>query len=582
MFANRAQVGLWHEFLPHLMAQKARVLTAYAFSITGLLLALAVPWPLKFLIDGVLQQQSLPPALASMSAPVQVFLLASMMFVLAMLAATVLAFDKVTHARVREQFAFTLRDDALQGIQRLSRSSQLSERSGELVMRLLGDVSQVSRLFCKTAPLVTKHIFTALATLIAVTMISLPLGIVALVMATALAFLIIHFGPALSRAASQKRALEGQLAGLTHEIIKGIEHVQAMALEHQTRVAYLDNAAKSLHAGVEEIRVAVSLERASQILAGLSIALIAGIGGYMVVLESMSLGTLTVCLAYVTQLLKPIEKINEIAASISRSLVRARRLQDLFQAEIVEADFDGTTMPTRIRLIECQNLSYRYPQNAQDTIRGLTHRFEQGQCTAIVGASGSGKSTLLRLLMRLESPTGGQITVNGITHKEIQTYALRSQFAVLLQQSHLFAGSMREILSELRSEASDTDLENALRDVGLNDLVRSLPLGLDTQVDEAGNRISGGQRTRLLLARALVSQRPVLILDEPFANIDEESKRIVIQRLAAVKRDIILIVVTHEKELLAIADCVLCVENILPKEDSRGDVAGENLVEVPC
>jgi len=134
---------------------------------------------------------------------------------------------------------------------------------------------------------------------------------------------------------------------------------------------------------------------------------------------------------------------------------------------------------------------------------------------------------------------------------------LRSQIDVLLQDAHLFAGSIREILTELQANADDQRLRQVLAEVRLLEMVDALPQGLDTAIDETGSKISGGQRARLLLARALLSGRPVLILDEPFANLDAESRRIIQRRIAIAKRDHIVIIVSHEKALTDVADHVL-------------------------
>lgn len=546
--------------------QKGRVFGAYAFSLTGVLLALALPWPLKYLIDDVLQGQATHEILKVLTPVEQVALLACSMLVLASLAAIVLSMDKLQHARVVEHFSYKLRDDLVQQLHRLSRCSRQAERAGELSMRLTSDAHQVSRLFCKTTPMAAKHLLMSVAALVSIALINTMMGLIALVMATAFTLLVRHYGPALSNAATRRRVLEGQVAGITQETINAIEHVQAMALEQRSRSLYLRDAASSLRAGVEEVRVAVSLERSSQLMAGFTLALVAGVGGVAVVGGQLSLGTLTVCLAYVAQLLKPIEKINDIASSMSRGLVRAEQLEDLFRTETTSMFASGRLDPGRILSLECRNLGYCYAESQRSTISGFNHVFRQGECTALIGSSGSGKSTLLRLLLRLQAPTEGTLSVNGFDYNDVDSTLLRSQFAVLLQDPHLFAGTVREILTELTPDASDSQLRAVLEEVDLWRLIDALPGGLDAPMDEAGMRISGGQRTRLLLARALVSKRPVLMLDEPLANIDTASRRIISRQLGIAKRTRILIVVTHDQDFLEIADHVICTADFLQAE----------------
>jgi len=543
--------------MPYLTRQKSRVTIAYTVSLIGVLLTLLLPWPLKFMIDNVLTGEDSLPLLQSMPLQQQVIVLAGGIVLLATLAAITLGIDKVLHAAVRERFSYTLRDDLLQRLFNLSRFRRQQEMSGELTMRLVSDAQLVSRLFCKTLPLALKHAATAIFTLVSIMLLSVPLGLTALLLAAVLSAVVLYFGPQLSRAAAEKRSREGKVAALTQETVKGIEHVQAMALERRSRDRYLLRAAQSLGAGVREVRVAVRLERSAQVIAGFALASVAGVGGIAVAAGKMSLGTLTVCLAYVTQLLKPIEKLNDIATSMSRGLVRAERIHELLRDEPAARAARPGLDPGLIERIDCVDLCYRYPGNTENTVAGLNHSFRRGECTAVTGASGCGKSTLLRIILQLQTPTCGQITVNGHDYRSVDNEFLRTQFAVLLQDAHLFAGTVREILTELKPGVAVHQLRQALADVDLLDLVDAMPDGIDTPIDESGGRISGGQRARLLLARALVSERPVLALDEPFANIDAESRHIILQSLMRAKQDRIVIVVSHESGSRSIADSVL-------------------------
>ncbi len=547
-------------FAPHLTSQMPRVVLAYATSAIAVLLTLTLPWPLKFLIDDVLTDTSSLTALGFLTRTEQTLILAGAIAILAALTAVFISIEKVLHARIRERFGLTLRDRLIRHIYRLSIFSRQRERSGELTMRLVGDVQLTSRLFCKTLPVALKHIVTAIFTLAVTFYISVTIGGIALLMAVLLGSLVIWFGPKLTRAAKDKRQWEGSAAALAQEMINGIEHIQAMALENQSRKRYMQLTTASLDAGVAEVRVSVRMERAAQIFAGSAVALVAGIGGLMVLNQQLSLGTLTVCIAYMTQLLKPIEKINEIATSVSRGLVRTQRLAAILDAEVSITEAGNAVPDADIAAIYCIDVGYRYPDAVGPVIENFHHVFRRGECTALVGPSGSGKSTILRLMLRIVDPCNGYLSANKTDYASLDPTLLRSQFAVLMQDAHLFAGTIREILVELEPSATDADIYAVLRDVHLDELISDLPQGLETSIDEAGGRISGGQRARLLLARALLSRRPVLILDEPFANIDSVSKRIILSALDRAKTTRILVVVTHERDLLDIADTILTPE----------------------
>lgn len=562
-------------YLGYLTAQARRVVAAYAAMFLGIGISLLLPWPLKFIIDNVLADAGGVAILAPLTDSQQLLVLAGSIGILAIAAATVQAVEKVLHAKVRERFSYRLRDDLVRKVYRLSRATRQSEMSGELTMRLVSDTQRVSRLFCKTLPTAAKHVLTAIATLVSIFVISLPLGIASALMAAILTALVLSYGPRLARVATTKRRHEGYVSAHTQETINGIEHIQAMALEEQSRTRYLAAAGASLKAGVDETRMAVRLERNSQILAGISLALVAGIGGIAVINSHMLLGELTVCLSYIALLLKPVEKINEMAISISRGMVRANRLSDLFAADMTPEAHMGMGLTERISRIDCVDLGFRYPDSDDAVLSGLNHSFRTGECTSVVGPSGCGKSTLLRLILGLQSPTSGALTVNGKNYDDLQRGSLRTQFAVLLQDAHLFAGSIRDIVTEANPLAGESAIRDALKDVYLLHHVESLPLGLETPIDEAGARFSGGQKARLLLARALLSERPVLLLDEPFANLDAGSRHIILACLAEAKKQRILVIVSHERALAGLADHVLTADDFRagqkPAHDDKSD-----------
>jgi len=372
---HRSMRSMLFEFLPYLKRQTGKLIVAYSVSLVAVALTLLLPWPVKFLIDEVLADDGSLPLLGTLPVIQQVALLAGSMLLLAALAAIAQAADKILHARVRERFTYQLRGDLIDRVYRMSRASRQAEMSGELTLRLGSDSQLVGKLFCKTIPTALKHAATAALALVSMMLISLPLGLLALLMAAVLVSILRYFGPQLANAAARKRNRQGRVAALTQETMHGIEHVQAMALETQAKERYLDEAAQSLHAGVAEVRIAARFERNAQLIAGLALALTAGAGGIAVVNGQMPLGTLTVCLAYIAQLLRPIEKLNDIATSMTRGAARADRVYKLFETENADSIDAQGKMPGRLESIECSALHFCYPDNPADTTAGFCHRF---------------------------------------------------------------------------------------------------------------------------------------------------------------------------------------------------------------
>ena len=560
---------VWLTFLPVLMLWWKRLSIAYLFGLLAVVAAVLTPWPLKYIIDNVLSNQPLPAFFGSVQqqfeATTLVVILALIAAALALIGAICSAAEKNMNARIREQMTLKVRIATLEHIETLSLVNNTSHRSGELVLRLIDDVRHIVRLFTKTMPGVARHLFSTLAILAAMVWLEPVMGLIGLVIVGFMALLVRIFAGKLHGASKSKRKNEGKVAAFAQEVFRGLPGIQAMGMEDKVESRFQHANEKSLQAGVYETRVAVSMERIMQIANGLAVAIVIGAGGWMVLAGKLSLGGLTICATYIVQLLKPVEKINELASSIARGIIRGEHLIQLLlrEAEVKEREnpLPLSVTPATGR-IELREVSFSYPDQNQPDIQRtvfdhISLQIEPGSFTILEGQSGSGKSTLLNLLLRLYDPQQGSLLLDGIPYKQLRIKSIRDQFAVMLQDAHFFAGSLRESLQPTDSEISDDEIWQALENVAMVDFVRQLTDKLDTPLGEGAGNLSGGQRARLSLARALLMKRPILLLDEPLANVDEKSQQVIIAELQRLKGSQTCIAVSHQPALRQCASRVV-------------------------
>jgi ATP-binding cassette subfamily B protein len=307
--------------------------------------------------------------------------------------------------------------------------------------------------------------------------------------------------------------------------------------------------------------VAVSLERTLQLMQGIALALVTAVGAWLVLRRRLTIGDLTLLTVYVGQLLKPIEKLNDLAETTGRGLAGGDRLLRLLHQSPSVADApDAVAIPRARGFLQLVGVSFSYPDRDRPVLTGVDLSLSPGALTVLVGKSGAGKSTLLGLLVRLVDPARGEIRLDGIPITRIRLRSLREQFAVLSQDTHLFAGSLRQALAP-SGVTEDDALWDALALVSMDSFVRGLPRRLDTPLGEDGVNLSGGQRRRVALARAFLLRRPILLLDEPLANIDAESAAVVLDAIARLRRTCTCFAVTHESALIARADRVVRLVN---------------------
>jgi ABC-type multidrug transport system fused ATPase/permease subunit len=470
-------------------------------------------------------------------------------------------------ARVRERLTLTLRDRLLAHLQGLPPTFRTNNRSGELVLRLVDDSDLFVRVVTKTLPVLFQNAATVLLILFVMLWLDLRLAAFGVVLVPALAAIIRHYSRRLWAASRDKRRQEGKVSGLAQEIVRGLAVIQALGGERQARSRFERRNRERLRAGVEETRVAVAMEQTLQIAQGFALALMTGAGALLVLRGQLTVGELTVFAAYVAQLLKPLEKLNDLSETAGRGFAGGERLLALLAERPAVADRPGAFEMVRARgLVEFRDVWFKYPnddareERAEYVLRGVRLRLEPGRLAVLVGRSGAGKSTIMSLLVRLYDPTSGEVLLDGQPLRELTLRSLRAQIAVMTQDTHLFSGSLRRALVPDGAEPTAERVWDALALVALDDFVRGLPRQLETKLGEDALNLSGGQRQRLSLARAFLLDRPILLLDEPLANVDDASAAVILRALDRLRATRTCLAITHQTQLLDYADVVYRIE----------------------
>jgi ATP-binding cassette, subfamily B, bacterial len=302
------------------------------------------------------------------------------------------------------------------------------------------------------------------------------------------------------------------------------------------------------------------MERTLRIVQGAATAVVVGAGALLVLRGALTLGALIVLSAYLTQLLRPIERLNDLAETASKAVVSGERLLGLLDQRPAVSDApDAVTLGTARGVIELRDVWFSYSDSGRQratVLRGVNLRLQPGQLAVLIGVSGAGKSTLLSLLARLFDPTEGTILLDGIPLTRISIESLRRQIATMAQDTRLFAGSIRQAVVPLEGSIADERIWEALALVAMDRFVGGLPDRLDTALGEDGVNLSGGQRQRLSLARAFLLDRPILLLDEPLSNVDAESEAVIAAALERWRVGRTCLAITHRLSLFEHADVV--------------------------
>jgi len=553
---------------PIALEHRTLLVSAYAFRIAGVALGLATPWPFKVIVDNVLSHRPMPKLLRTLglgqtSPETLVVAMAAAIVLTALARAFVESRHAVGSARFRERLNTDMRDRMMGHLQQLPPTIRTTHRSGELALRLVGDVDQFVRFLARTVPTIIEYLLTTVATLALMLWLQPELTLFAALLMPGLAMIVRVYGARLGQASRERRRREGEVAGLAQEIVRGLPVIQALGGDEHARQRFRLLNANSLDAGVAESRVASDMERAIRIAHGLATAVLVAGGALLVLNGRLTLGALTVLATYLTQLLKPVERLNDVAETTSKGLAAGERLLALLEQQPAIQDAPDAVAIARARgVLELRDVCFAYGDARKTAVlRGVNLRLVPGELAVLVGASGAGKSTLLSLLVRLFDPSSGEIRLDGRPLSAFTLRSLRQQIAMMSQDTHLFAGSLREALTPTGERLGDADIWRELALVAMEDAVRGIPGTLDAPLGEDGINLSCGQRQRLSLARAFLLDRPILLLDEPTSNVDPESEAIIASALSRMRAGRTCLAITHRLSLFDHADVVYRLED---------------------
>lgn len=319
--------------------------------------------------------------------------------------------------------------------------------------------------------------------------------------------------------------------------------------------ATVANSAMSSHAWSGSVAIITGL------LVQLGTVVMVVLGVYQVQAQELTLGGLLAAVIIGSRAVAPMAQLASLITSYGQTRTAWQRLDDLMK--MPQQRPDGrvfTTLPGFERDIRIQKLDFAYPGASQASLQQVSLTIRRGEKIGIIGRSGSGKSTLLRLLPGLYEPANGCILIDGIDSRQLDPADLRRQLSIMGQNDQLLRGTIRENLLLRNRHASDEQIRKAMRAAGLDLLVERLPLGLETPIGEQGAGLSGGQRQLVLLARALLDESPVLLLDEPAGAMDNNSEQLVRQRLQQYCVDKTLLLVTHKQTLLALVERLIVLD----------------------
>ena len=547
-----ALLRLFIRFRSHLRPHRRKLVAAAACMIGVTALEIARPWPLKFIFDGLLIPQDEPDRMIRLAnhwtGGGDALLLASAAAILAIaILGGLLGFGQsYLLAQVGQHVVSSIRLQLYSHIQRLSHSFHDEQSSGDLLARLTGDVRMMRELLTNSMVYISARILVVVGTLAVMASMDWRLTCVALVILPFLVASVFKFGGEIKGAARRQRRKESKVAQVVAESINTIRVVQAFAREayEEDRFARQNNS--SVQAGLRATRLEAHLDRLVQVILAAGTCGVIWYGVTRVRVGVLTPGDLLVFTAYLTTLYKPIRKLAGLTGRIAKATACGERIIAILELEPEIADApDAREAPCFAGEVEFDHVRFGYA-GRKPLLKEFSLPIAAGERVALVGPSGAGKSTLANLILRFYDPQQGSVRIDGKDIRSFTLESLRKQVAIVLQDSPLFAGSIRDNIAYGRLDASDEEIAEAARIAQAHDFIEALPEGYDTEVGERGATLSGGERQRIAIARAIVRDAAIVILDEPTTGLDQASKATVSQALRNLTENRTCLLITHD------------------------------------
>ena len=556
---------LARRFWPYLKRERSLVTLSLLALYADVALRLLEPWPLKVVLDRVVatMRGHTPHRLAALNAldPATLLALAAVAVVaFAALRAVAQYYNTVGLALVGNRVLTSVRNDLYNQLQRLSLSFHTRARTGDLLVRVTGDVGFLQDV-----------VVTAFLPLLANALTLLGMAVVMLWMNAQLALILFATGPLfwlstirisrrIQETARRQRQQEGAMAATAAESIGAVKVIHALSLEGTFARAFTGQSRKNLATGVVATRLSAGLERTVDLLISVATALVLWFGARSVLRGVITAGDLIVFLTYLRTAFRPVRDFAKYTGRLAKASAAGERVLDLLDQVPDVRDLPGAVPAPPLRgAVRFEGVSFAY-EPGRLALDQIDCEVESGEHVALMGPSGSGKTSFVSLILRFYDPTAGRVMIDGRDIREYTLASLRAQISVVLQDSLLFAASIRDNIAYGAPGASHEAVEAAARLANAHSFIAALPQGYDTVIGERGVTLSNGQRQRIAIARAAIRHAPILILDEPTTGLDRENAEAVIEALERLAEGRTAFLITHDPDLAARAHRILFMD----------------------
>ncbi|NCO62644.1 MAG: ABC transporter ATP-binding protein [Flavobacteriales bacterium] len=512
--------------------------------------SLVLPWKSKALLDDVVPNKDYDQ-------------LYNLLFIvgLAILIQAVTSFLLTRILSVQAQYLISeLRAQVQRKVLSLPISFFDNTKSGVLVSRIMTDVEGVRNLIGTGLVQMVGGTITAVISLVLLIKISPSMTLFVLVPVAIFGVIALKAFGYIRPIFRTRGKINAEVTGRLTETLAGVRVIKAFNAEEQENKTFEKGVDRLFQNVKKSLTATAFMTSSSTFLLGIASTGIMGIGGYKIMMGDLTVGEFLSFTLFLGFMIAPIVQMSNIGSQLTEALAGLDRTEELMNMTAEEdSEARTVTLQTMEGTIEFKDVSFSY-EAGKEVLHHINFKAPAGSVTALVGSSGSGKSTIAGLSATFLNPKSGKVTIDGQDLTKVNLSSYRQHLGVVLQDEFLFEGTIRENILFPRPNASETDLQNAVKAAYVNEFTDRFDDGLDTLIGERGVKLSGGQRQRLAIARAILANPKIIILDEATSSLDTESEALIQKSLTELIKDRTTIVIAHRLSTIRKADQILVVE----------------------
>ncbi len=542
--------GALRRLLGYMRPYRATIILVFVLAAFGTAMALAGPYLMGVAIDKIVNGDSLSSLLRIVAV-----MLAT--YVITWIANTG---QGVLIATAAQRAMRRLRGDLFDQLQRLSLKFHDSRRSGETMSRLTNDIDAISRVLSQNVTQLFSGLLTMVGILVVMFILSPWLALASMIILPLMFGLVILIGKKTRGAFRGYQKNLGTLNGTLEETYSGQRVVMAFGQQDRVLERFDEHNATVRRLGIHAMTYALLIMPMMGILSNMNVAVVVGIGGWLAIRGVVTIGLIATFITYSRRFAEPLRQLGGLYNQVQAALAGAERI-----FEVLDEAPDLVDRPDAVELaqiegtVELEDVTFAYVPDVQ-VLREVCLRAEPGQAIALVGPTGAGKTTIVNLLSRFYEIENGTARIDGTDIRRVTKGSLRRQLGVVLQQTFLFAESVMENIRYGRLEATDEDVMAAAKLANADEFIRRLPQGYETELSERGSNLSEGQRQLVAIARAILADPRILILDEATSSVDTRTEVQIQAALRQLMKGRTSFVIAHRLSTIRNADRIVVIE----------------------